>query len=239
MTTTKLHLTRITKTYEGSMTLLTGNDCVEAKRILAPNEYKCYVEFKSEKRKSEYLYGRYAAKISAMELLGESDPKKVEIISGVFSQPILRCNNNIDNISVSISHTSNMVGALAFPETHPMAIDVEEIDRMNLDLIVQHLLPDEQDMVVKAKTFETSMATLLWSVKESLSKVLKTGLTISIPLLKISKKVKNDDHYVFEFEHFTQYKVQGWMIENYVLTICLPKNTTLKMDLIPMNFDKI
>ena len=73
-----------------------------------------------------FLLGRIAAKSALTRQLGSMQPEAIEIRSGLFQAPIV-CAAAANPAQVSIAHTRTMACALAFPATHPMGIDLEDI----------------------------------------------------------------------------------------------------------------
>lgn len=89
-------------------------------------ERNYYNTLKFEKRIRSYLSGRFVAKQAIAALTGEDKLTHIGIQSGVFTQPIVISNKQ--NIQVSITHCEDYGAALAFPEAHPMGIDLEKIN---------------------------------------------------------------------------------------------------------------
>lgn len=68
--------------------------------------------------------------------------------------------------------------------------------------------------------------TILWTAKEALSKVLKTGLTMDMKLFEINQ-LEERDIYRGSFTIFTQYQFLSFIIEDTVFTIVTPKKGNL------------
>ncbi|HEY8364819.1 MAG TPA: holo-ACP synthase [Haloplasmataceae bacterium] len=85
------------------------------KRILTEKEIQIYNQFKNEKRKWEFLAGRYAAKEAYSKALGtgigEISFKDIEVINDNKGKPYIDINNNTI-IHLTITHTESY--ALAF-----------------------------------------------------------------------------------------------------------------------------
>ncbi len=94
-----------------------GTDIVEisrikpdlAKRILSPSEFERYNGFSSEKRKAEYLAGRFAIKEAISKALSHVDYElsyaEMDIKNDEFGKPYLECEKLKNyHFSLSISH---------------------------------------------------------------------------------------------------------------------------------------
>lgn len=202
------------------------NELVEYLHILHPNELEYYNNLKFDKRKTSYLLGRISAKKAICQML----PQKINFDSfylgfGVFQFPVVK-NLPYGNVNVSISHCRTLGISLAFPEEHPLGIDIEKITDDNNQIFQNVITKEEYDLV---KGFSMSVnvgSTLIWSVKESLSKVLKTGLTIDFKMLELKSLERNNLEYVGTFRYFSQYKVVSRKIGDHICSIVLPKNTS-------------
>ncbi len=64
-----------------------------------------------------------------------------------------------------------------------MAIDIETINSDKDDTILTQLTDNEQKLA--ASLLSSPSLQLLWTIKESLSKVLKCGLTVPFELLEV------------------------------------------------------
>lgn len=194
--------------------------------VLSPEETNYYQNLRVETRKKSFLFGRYVAKMAASILSQCNDLTVQNIARGVFSQPILYDPFH-PTIDVSLSHSKNFATALSFPRTCPMSLDVEYVSRNpNIQEFLK-LTPTERNLYeyLPYKTEENS--TLMWTMKEALSKVLKTGLTTDLTLYEINNIIINQDYTLSEYTHFCQYKVYSWFYLGYAFSIIIPKNTDL------------
>ncbi|WP_010099271.1 4'-phosphopantetheinyl transferase superfamily protein [Ornithinibacillus scapharcae] len=209
---------------------VTEQDYLNAKNTLGQEEVLEYSSYQVEKRKSEFLFGRYAGKRASADLIGEPDLKKIQITRGVFHQPVLMYEKNKDNIQVSITHTERIAAAISFPERHPFSVDLEYIKESNAEFLSSFIKDAETNLFHDFNESKIQTYTLIWSAKEALSKILKTGLTVSAFIYDLQRVREHDGIYTSEFQHFSQYKVIGFRIGNYICSICLPKNTVIKID---------
>ncbi|WP_343834582.1 4'-phosphopantetheinyl transferase family protein [Bacillus horti] len=217
------------KTYTANLSLGLSNPTSTEQIIpfLSPREQQELEQFKFEKRRREYSLGRYVGKKSVQSLLNNTAMEDISIINGVFNQPVLYYPNSSERIQVSISHADHLAVALAFPEEHPMGIDVEKVSGDNEEALLRQMLDTELELLKGQQLLLNQGLTLLWTAKEALSKVLKTGLTVPLSVLAIHHLEKTDEGYMCEFKNFLQYKTYSWLFDCYVCSLCLPRNSLL------------
>jgi phosphopantetheinyl transferase len=199
-----------------------------AAEFLGPIETAYFSTLRSERRQKSYLLGRYAAKLALREPPFEPDPRGVEILKGVFEQPIVHSAKK-GAWGVTISHSDSLAVCLAFPAGHPFGIDVERIDRARQETILSQLSPLEIAWVESAAADGPRVATALWAAKEALSKVLTTGLMTPLHIYNLSEFSRIDSG-VWEgcFENFGQYKVRVWTGLTYAMSIAMPKRSAFE-----------
>lgn len=201
-----------------------------ATKLLGETETVYFSTLRSARRQASYLLGRYAAKTALSALLSEPNFRTIEIERGVFEQPIVRCDGN-GGWDVTISHTDDLAAALAYPGGHPMGIDLERIDPRQHETILSQLSEREIGWLNLRSAEKLQFAGALWAAKESLSKVLRTGLMANIRVYDLAE-FNSIDSRVWEgfFENFAQYKARVWAGSKHVLSIAFPKRSTLVLE---------
>ena len=195
--------------------------------VLANSELTYWRTLAFPRRKNAYLLGRDAGKQAVGRLVGIEDLPAFEIRSGVFNQPVVR-GTGPDPIGVSISHCDAMACAVAFPDEHPMGIDVEEIEPRRAAIMERELLPSEILQLEAGGLSPAAARATGWTAKEALSKALRCGMTCPFSLLAIAWAAPLSDYIEGEFKNFGQYRFQSWTRNDLVLTIVLPKRTQLR-----------
>lgn len=103
-----------------------------------------------------------------------------------------------------------------------MGIDLEKIDDQNADMLKTQI-SDAETIKFKAVGLSfTGGATLVWTVKEALSKIFKTGLMDSFNLYEIEQIKKCEGHMTGFFMNFPQYQFISFMHEGYICSIVYP-----------------
>jgi 4'-phosphopantetheinyl transferase EntD len=193
--------------------------------LLHPEEQAYYNTLKYDKRKVSYLLGRIAAKRAIGTLLSSDAFHTIAIDSGIFEFPVVKYIPN-GNMQVCITHCDETAIALSYPEAHPLGVDIERTDKDNTTAIQDQLTIGELTMATSTSLPLSVACTMIWTIKEGLSKILRTGLTIDLKLLEI-KSLKRDNHlYTSEFQHLIQYKAISCVAGKYVCSVVIPRNTT-------------
>lgn len=193
---------------------------------LHPKELEIYSTFKHEQRKTSYLLGRLSAKNAIFELTNFNQFNTVFINTAIFEFPVVEC-RSIQNIQLSISHCNTKGLSIAFPEHHPMGIDFEEIKTDNINSLQDQMTLDEVQYVKNKFPEEAKGCTLIWTAKEALSKVLKTGLMMDFKVLEIDKIEKKGLIWESTFKYCGQYKAISYCSDIYMYSLVLPKYSTL------------
>ena len=196
--------------------------------FLHPVETAYFSTLKFDLRQRSYLLGRYCAKQALAGYTGISTLHHFNIDRGIFEQPIVSC-PCAEKIQVSISHSNQTAIALAFPEAHPMGIDLERIQDRYLAVIQSQLTAKELELF-HSSSDPNLLSTVLWTAKEALSKVLRTGLMGSFEALAIQHLGRQENNWISEFQHFAQYQAFSFLLGDFICSIVLPKRTKLSID---------
>lgn len=205
--------------------------------FLHPGEMRFLAGLPAARRRHSYLLGRYAAKRALAAVLPDLAPAIIEIVPGVLDQPVVR-HGAREPVDVSISHCDSMACAVAFPAVFPMGVDVEQVEPGRADVMRSQILPEELALARAATASEAAACTLVWTVKEALSKALRCGLTVPFELLALERiesgrGSNGAGSLVGGFRNFGQYGFHAWVTEGFVLALVLPRRSTLESDLAP------
>jgi phosphopantetheinyl transferase (holo-ACP synthase) len=195
-------------------------------------EYQYYQTLKYEKRKKSYLLGRYSAKKAFSHYVNEANPGKILIQSGIFSQPVAVYEYG-RNIQVSIAHCLDFGAAIAFPEAHPMGVDIEMAEWEKIRDFEEQITDNEKELI-KSYYSKCVMLTVLWTVKEGLSKVLRAGLTASFNIYEIKIIEARGKCLVSFFKNFGQYKAVSFALGKYICSIVYPLQTAIDLDVMSL-----
>ena len=175
----------------------------------SPEEINRLKNLTFPKRRASYLLGRYAAKAALWAqqttISGgiTSAPTEVIITTGVLGQPVL---DNVPGLGVTITHTDGTAAAAIFPLGIPLGIDLEIVSENNREALKDLNTSRETAMTrnalnesTSARVDTTTTHTLLWSIKEALSKTLGCGLTASTQLFEIKGILQHNLGFIAKF----------------------------------------
>lgn len=225
MKTTKINFIREDKSFTANLciTKKSLNEIETYKDDLHPQEHLYLGNLKYPKRKQSYLLGRIATKQAITELIPLSK-SSIWIDFGIFQFPVIK-SSSIQNMNVSISHCNDLGTAIAFPEEHPIGIDLEKISNDKLELLKKELIAEERILLKNNKLDDIIGYVTFWTIKEALSKIFKIGLTSELSLLSIHKVENNYPIIQTEFTNFSQYKSVSFIMNSYILSIVIPKKS--------------
>ncbi len=222
----KIDLVREKQAFQASVAIVKGGLPVLSRyfEMLHPEEKRIYNNYKYDRRKASYLLGRLAAKAAILDLTGTDHANSIWIDSGVFQFPVVK-SPGIQNIQVSISHYENIGLSIAFPEEHPMGIDVEKVEADKEELVLGQMTESEKKLLQQAGRNDVAGYFSIFSIKESLSKVIKTGMMMDFKFFEINQIEVNGQVMEVTFTNFGQYKATAFHKNNFVFSFALPRKT--------------
>ncbi len=142
-----------------------------AEEFLTKREMETYKTFKVEKRKKEWLGGRYALKTLACDFFN-FDIKNMEVSNLPSGQPVLLVPGG-NKLPVSITHSGPYAAAAIALTGQAIGIDIECIEQRSQSWVKQYF--DKREISSKSAPFLTE----LWAKKEAVLKFLGLGLQLS------------------------------------------------------------
>lgn len=178
-----------------------------------------------EKQQINFLMGRILTKRMLSEYFAEPNPKRIVLKNGVFGQPIIYYKHPVlQSPGISLSHTPNIAVVILFPEDHIMGIDIEiyeQNDQYSIDTQITH----NEKGLFKGQEGISNFYTRIWTIKEALSKTIKTGLMIPFSILEVQMITYFEMYSISIFTNFPQYKAISFAYNNAFISIVLPKNS--------------
>jgi 4'-phosphopantetheinyl transferase len=158
-------------------------------RLLCDAEYRRFAGLKSEKRRREWLMGRWTAKRLLAAILGRStgrQPACAEVViendpdHAPYAMWLSPHGRRSLDYSLSISHSADRAFCAALPAGWgTVGADIERIEPRSLAFSRQYFTPDELAQIHRAEENRRPLlATATWSAKEAALKALRLGLTI-------------------------------------------------------------
>lgn len=134
--------------------------------------------FGSEKRRREFVLGRYAGRSLLAEHLGIR-PEDVPLDVADSGAPDV----DVGALHLSIAHTHPY--AVAVAARRRVGVDVERIRERRPDLYRFVLHPDEYDLLDRLPLDHDRIQILSWALKEAVLKGLRTGFRLSPKKLRL------------------------------------------------------
>ncbi len=198
--------------------------------ILHPDELFYLNTLEYSNRKSSYLLGRIGAKYALSQIFPYNIKMNSYAINfGVFQFPVIEYLPHSE-FQVSITHCGNTCISIAYPEKHPVGVDIEKIDSNKIKAMDSLFTKEEIELSRFHVVNRASAYTLVWTTKESLSKILRTGMMIDFKLLEIDTITYKDEVYTSTFKNFNQYKSVSFVLDDYIVSVSCPKYTELNLD---------
>lgn len=202
------------------------NSCKSWLNCLSDEERLIYHGYRYDKRKNSYLLGRYCAKQAIAQLIGINSLSSFSICSGIFRQPIVR-NVPLSGVMISLSHSENSAAAIAHLDSYPCGIDLEKIAPQHIESIYPMMTNKECELLSPLNLNKIEGLILLWCAKESLTKVLKTGLSLPFSILEIYSIEKKEAYYEVSYKNFPQYSSINFISQGMMLSMVKPKKTKM------------
>ncbi len=193
------------------------------KDYLNASELEIFENLKFKKKRKSFLQSRHLSKNILSRYLLETDLTKLIINHGVFTQPIV---NYVTNLmpTISISHTNTHTACIASSSKYPTAIDIETISADSKKNILSQTTNHERKNI-KHEEDENTFYTRIWTIKEALSKVLKTGITTPFSIYEINNIIYTKNYTIGRFSNFSQYLAISYHFEKHILSFVIPSST--------------
>jgi len=146
---------------------------------LTRDERARYEAFRFDKRRRDWLSGRWAAKIALLGVSGlpERDINRFEIASAPNGAPLPRLDGRPYQARLSLSHSNNRAFCTVSRETTALGCDIELVEPRSEVFVETYFTESERVHVERASPlFRDSLVTKMWSAKESTLKALRIGL---------------------------------------------------------------
>lgn len=201
-----------------------------ANSYLHTQERQRRLTFEFPQRRDSFTIGRLAAKLALKCHLGDMSPNDIAIGSGVFHQPIImgasvRC----CELGVSISHSDEICVAVIHHKGHPIGVDVEKLAAADVVPVLSDVDASLRQQFFKLSLNEYEAASILWVGRESLGKVLTTGMTVPPILYEPTSVLEAGAGFKLSYKTFTQYQTQVMAIDKAWLAMTFPAQTRVDL----------
>ena len=156
------------------------SDVPDDESWLGPHERSVLVDLRFAKRRDDWRLGRWTVKRAIQasnSITGNLDLSAIEIHAASDGAPEAYINGRPAPLSISLSHSHGLGFCVIGPGDNPLGCDLEFIEPCTLDFIDDYITADERDSLKNLDPHHRAVfATVLWSTKESVLKVLREGL---------------------------------------------------------------
>jgi phosphopantetheine--protein transferase-like protein len=165
-----------------------GDPQALADQILSRRELESWKGMRGvEKRRREWLLGRWAAKEAVRLLAGGSPdlrlaPEEIEIVPDPYGRPQVAYRGDGPGVSVSIAHSHGAAVALAVlgAETR-VGVDLENLTHRREDFEAIAFSPDERSLLSALPgDMRDEWALRMWCAKEAVGKAVGRGLSAGL-----------------------------------------------------------
>lgn len=205
------------------------SDLSPQQKLLHVDEISRFNNFKFEMRKHSYLLGRVSAKQAIESIRKNHNLSEILIGEGIFNFPVIKHLTG-DHLQLSISHCDDIGISLAYPEEHPMGIDIEKLSEKSVDALGSMTNQSESNIIDKLPITKIEGMGVIWTVKEALSKILRTGMMMDFSSFEVSKITYNGQYFLSEYKHLGQYKAISFINAPYITSLALPGRSEIDTD---------
>jgi len=186
---------------------------------LSPEERQHLVRLEVEKRRNDWLLGRWTAKealrASPYSAGFDTDPADLTVRQAADGAPEALLRGRPLPLALSISHRGGWGLCALAPEERLVGCDLELIEARSQAFLEDYFTIQEQAAVRAAPADERDrLATLLWAAKESVLKALRVGLRADTRRIRaeVSGEPGDDREWCRLVVHDTQSDLQfgGW-----------------------------
>ena len=172
------------------------------------------------KRRRDWLLGRWTAKCALAAHLGFGAQSEffrtISILPNDAGAPVPYMPDGLIDIPLSISHRDGRALAAISPQADRVGCDLEKAEPRSRSFLQCFLTPAEIEQVDNSVVSdESTTATLIWSAKESVLKVLAVGLRVDARCVSVQIEIAPGA--VSSWHQFTASVVDGRSFEGWWL----------------------
>lgn len=148
---------------------------------LTPGERVRFARFRFEKRRRDWLLGRWTAKNALLGITGWSrrDIARIEVAAAPDGAPLPMLDGERCVAQLSLSHSNGRAFATVSQGTAALGCDIELVEPRSAAFIETYFTPSEVERVARVDPrYRDLLVTMIWSAKESTLKALRTGLQV-------------------------------------------------------------
>ena len=146
---------------------------------LGANERTRLAGFRFDKRRRDWLLGRWTAKRALMAVANVSNPARIEIASADDGAPLPRLDGQPFIEAVSLSHSNDRAFCAVASDRTELGCDIELVEPRDPVFVETYFTNTEGERIANAdKRCRDLLTTMIWCAKESVLKALRVGLGV-------------------------------------------------------------
>ena len=166
-------------------------------RWLHPGEQRIAAGFKFQKRKHDWLLGRWTAKQAVIAFIGKTQtppsPNQIEIRKAPDGAPEVFIDNRPSSCILSLSHSHQFALCALAEKGIKLGCDLESVETRSEAFIKDYLTKSEYELIKSTNTPNRSTYTnLIWSAKESTMKATRKGLSVDTRSVEVNFSPSHD-----------------------------------------------
>ena len=146
---------------------------------LSAGEREVAAGLKVEKRRRDWLLGRFTAKTAVAAWL-DVGASLVEVVAAPDGAPEARLEGHAAPVALSLSHRAGRALALVGEPGVSLGCDLELVEPRSRAFVSDWLAPEEQALVASAGAKRDLVANLAWTAKEAAAKARREGLRLDV-----------------------------------------------------------
>jgi len=155
---------------------------------LSPGEATRLAGMRFLKRRNDFRLGRWTGK-RALSLYLKTPPSRIEIRAHPWGAPEAFVDGEPAAVNFSISHRDGVAACVVAPGQVDVGCDLELIETRDTCFLMDYFSSEEQGRVAAAaEPDRAALATLMWSGKEAVLKLLRVGLRIDTRTITVEPR---------------------------------------------------
>ena len=150
--------------------------------LLTPAELRYFEQLKAEKRRHDWLLGRWTGKRLMQAMIGKGIPlNAIEILPAEDGAPMVRVQASLSRgpwtLSISHSHDCGFCGGVE--GRVPLGVEIERVEARTEGFVRDYFVGEEIALVEAVpRASREGVVTAIWSAKESALKAIRLGLSV-------------------------------------------------------------
>ncbi|MCA9735512.1 MAG: 4'-phosphopantetheinyl transferase superfamily protein [Deferribacteres bacterium] len=187
---------------------------------LSQQEHEKYSSFRIEKRRQDWVLGRWTMKKLAAHFLHISFPDflRIEIFAAGDGAPELYFDAQPVRQTISLSHREHFAIAALTDSDMKMGCDLEFVEPRSKVFMSDYFTTNENVLVQKFNN-SALYANFIWTAKEATVKALREGLRLDTRAVEVVELKKDTEQFTFKMQYHktdTPYWGQAVLFDGFI-----------------------